>query len=98
LKADRSAYVRGEKVDPRSRMALSYRRSTHSTLQSQWIRRSSLKKHNNSAKKSEPTSKRAKSRGPVLRDTKDVLAELLGKLKAKLDPKRVGSKERRRRV
>ena len=43
--------------------------------------------HNNSAKKSEPTSKRAKSRGPVQRDTKEVLAELVGKLRKKLDPK-----------
>jgi len=41
----------------------------------------------NSAKKSEPTSKRAKSRGPVQRDTKQVLAELVGKLREKLDPK-----------
>jgi len=46
-----------------------------------------LKKHNNSAKKSEPTSKRAKSRGPVQRDTKEVLAELVGELREKLDPK-----------
>jgi transposase len=46
-----------------------------------------LKKHNNSAKKSEPTSKQAKSRGPVHRDTKEVLAELVGKLREKLDPK-----------
>jgi hypothetical protein len=46
-----------------------------------------LKQHNNSAKKSEPTSKRAKSRGPVQRDTKEVLAELVGKLREKLDPK-----------
>ena len=46
-----------------------------------------MKKHNNSAKKSEPTSKRAKSRGPVQRDTKEVLAELVGKLREKLDPK-----------
>jgi transposase len=34
-----------------------------------------LKKHNNSRKKNEPTSKRTKSRGPVQRDTKEVLAE-----------------------
>jgi hypothetical protein len=39
--------------------------------------------------KSEPTSKRAKSRGPVQRDTKEVLAELVGKLKEKLHPKKV---------
>jgi len=50
-----------------------------------------LKKHNNSGKKSEPTSKRAKSRGPMQRDTKEVLAELMGKLKEKLDPKKVAA-------
>ena len=48
-----------------------------------------MKKHSNSGKKSEPTTKRAKSRGPVQRDTKEVLAELVGKLKEKLDPKKV---------
>jgi hypothetical protein len=47
-----------------------------------------LQKHSNSGKKSEPTTKRAKSRGPVQRDTKEVLAELVGKLKEKLDPKK----------
>ena len=46
-----------------------------------------MKKHNNSPKKSEPTSKRAKSRGPVQRDPKEVLAELMGKLRQKLDPR-----------
>ena len=50
-----------------------------------------MKKHNNSQKKSEPTSKRAKPRGPVQRDTKEVLAELVGKLKEKLDPKKVAA-------
>src|SRR5713101_2566364 len=44
-------------------------------MQSQWIRRSTLK-HNNSRKRSEPTSRRAKSRVPVQRDTKEVLAAL----------------------
>jgi transposase len=44
-----------------------------------------LKKHTNSAKKSEPT--RAKSRVPVQRDTKEVLAELVGKPRDKLDPR-----------
>jgi transposase len=39
-----------------------------------------LKKDNNSAKKSEPTSKRAKGRGPVQRDVKEVMAEVLRKL------------------
>jgi transposase len=51
-----------------------------------------LKKHNNSRKKSEQPSKRAKSRGPVQRDTKEVLAELVGKLKEKLDPKKVAAR------
>jgi hypothetical protein len=50
-----------------------------------------LKKHNNSRKNSELTSKRAKSRGPVQRDTKEVLAELVGKLKEKLDRKKVAA-------
>jgi transposase len=50
-----------------------------------------LKKHNNSGKKSEATSKPTKSRGPVQRDTKEVLAELVGKLKEKLDPKKVAA-------
>jgi transposase len=49
--------------------------------------RSTVKKHNNSAMKSEPTSKRAKSRGPGQRDTKEVLAELVETLRKKLDPK-----------
>jgi len=48
-----------------------------------------LKKHNNSGRKSEPTSKSTKSRGPVQRDTKEVLAELVGKLKERLDRKNV---------
>src|SRR5258708_32293771 len=43
---------------------------------------------------------RAKSRGPMRRDTKEVLAELVGKLKEKLDPKKlaatsVGEKHKR---
>src|ERR1035438_1671063 len=63
----------------------------HSTVQSQWIRRSTLKKHNNSRKKSEATAKPAKPRGPMRRDTKEVLAELVGKLKEKLDPKKVAA-------
>src|SRR5260370_5643521 len=69
-------------------------------MQSKRLRRATLKKHNNSGKKSEPTSKRTKSRGPVQRDTKEVLAELVGKLKEKLDPTKVaatsvGEKHRR---
>ena len=46
-----------------------------------------MKKHNNSRKKREPRSKRTKSRGPVQRDTKEVLAELVETLRKKLDPK-----------
>src|ERR1700720_2135930 len=69
-------------------------------VQSQRIRRSTLNKHNNSGKKSEPTTKRAKPRDPMRRDTKEVLAELVGKLKEKLDPKKpaatsVGKKPKR---
>jgi hypothetical protein len=55
------------------------------------LRRPTLKQHNNSRKNSELTSKRAKSRGPVQRDTKEVLAELVGKLQEKLDPKKVAA-------
>jgi len=59
-----------------------------------------LNKHNNSGKKSEPTTKRAKPRDPMRRDTKEVLAELVGKLTEKLDPKKpaatsVGEKPKR---
>ena len=50
-----------------------------------------MKKHNNCRKKSEQPSKRAKWRGPVQRDTKEVLAELVGKLKEKLDRKKVAA-------
>ena len=50
-----------------------------------------MKKHNNSRKKSEPTAKQAKPRGPMRRDTKEVLAELVGKLKEKLDPKKLAA-------
>jgi hypothetical protein len=56
-------------------------------VQLKQLRRSTLQKHNNSGKKSEPTTKRAKSRDPVQRDTKELLAELVEKLKEKLDPK-----------
>jgi transposase len=50
-----------------------------------------LQKHSNSGKKSESTSKREKSLGRVQRDTKEVLAELVGKLREKLDPKKVAA-------
>jgi hypothetical protein len=48
-----------------------------------------LKKHSNSGKKSEATSKRTKSSGAGRRETKEVLAELVAKLKEKLDSKNV---------
>jgi transposase len=50
-----------------------------------------LNKHSNSAKKNEQRVRQAKSRGPVQRDTKEVLAEVVGKLKEKLDAKAVGA-------
>ena len=50
-----------------------------------------MEKHNNCQEKSEPTSKPTKLRGPVQRDTKEVLGELVGKLKEKLDPKKVAA-------
>ena len=46
-----------------------------------------MKEHSNSAKKSEPTSRRAKSRVAVQQDTKEVLAELVRKLREKVDAK-----------
>ena|SRR5215469_4577328 len=78
-----------EKADPRSRITLSCDQRT-SKVQSRWITRSTLKKHNKSAKKSERSSKRAKSRVPVQRDTKEVLAELSANMRKALYP--LGSK------
>src|ERR1039458_89158 len=48
-----------------------------------------MKKLSNSAKKSESTPDRAKRRAPVQRDTKEVLAELVEKLKERLGPQAV---------
>ena len=42
-----------------------------------------MKKHNKSSQRSEPSLKRTKARGPVQRDAKEVLAEVLGKLTGK---------------
>ena len=53
-----------------------------------------MKKHNNSGKKGE--SKRTKSPGPVRRNTREVLAEPLAKLKGKAGFERDGSNVRRR--
>jgi transposase len=62
-------------------------------------RRSTLKKHSKSSQRSEPTLMRTKARGPVQRDGKEVLAEVLGKLTGKLDAPAVSTsaKENRRR-
>jgi len=46
-----------------------------------------LKKHSSSGKKSEPTAKRAKSSSAGHRETKEVLAELMGRLREKLNQK-----------
>jgi hypothetical protein len=46
-----------------------------------------LKKNSNSPMKEEPRSKGAKSHHPVQRETKEALAELVGKLRGKLDAK-----------
>ena len=46
-----------------------------------------MKKDSNSGKKSEPTAKRAKSASTAHRDTKEVLAELVGRLRKKLNQK-----------
>src|SRR5882762_7079486 len=61
-------------------------------------RRSTLKKHSKSLQRSEPTLSRTKARGPVQRDAKEVLAEVLGKLTGKLDAPAVSTsaKENRR--
>jgi transposase len=50
-----------------------------------------LKKTNNSSTKSEPCSKQPKSRVSVQRDSKEVMAELLGKLTEKLNPKAISA-------
>ena len=57
-----------------------------------------MKKHSKSSQRSEPTLKRRKARGPVQRDAKEVLAEVLGKLTGKLDAPAVSTsaKENRR--
>ena len=50
-----------------------------------------MKKNNNSSTKSEPCRKQPKSRVTVQQDTKEVMAELLGKLAEKLDPKAISA-------
>jgi transposase len=53
----------------------------------QWIRRSTLKKDSNSRKKSEPSAKRAKAGSTAHREMKEVLADLVGQLRNKLNQK-----------
>src|SRR5260370_35745208 len=62
------------------------------------FRRPTLEKHSKSLQRSEPSLKRTKARGPVQRDAKEVLAEVLGKLTGKLDAPAVSTsaKENRR--
>jgi hypothetical protein len=60
-------------------------------VQSQLIRRSTFKKNNNSSTKSEPCWKQPKSRVSVQRDSKEGMADLLGKLAEKLDPKAISA-------
>jgi len=50
-----------------------------------------LKKHSNLPVRSEQRSKQTKSRVPVQRDTKELMAELLGKLREKQDPKAISA-------
>ena len=50
-----------------------------------------MKKHSNLPGKSEQRSKQTKSRIPVQRDTKELMAELLGKLREKQDPKAISA-------
>jgi hypothetical protein len=50
-----------------------------------------LQKHNNSGKKSEPTSKRAKTRGPMRRDTKGSAGGTGGKTEGKAGSEKGGS-------
>jgi len=57
-----------------------------------------LKKHSKSSQRSEATLKRTKVRGPVQRDAREVMAEVLGKLTGNLDTPAVTTsvKENRR--
>ena len=50
-----------------------------------------MQKHSNLPVKSEQRSKQTKSRVPVQRDTKELMAELLGKLMEKQDPKAISA-------
>ena len=50
-----------------------------------------MQKHSNLPVKSEQRSKQTNSRVPVQRDTKELMAELLGKLMEKQDPKAIST-------
>jgi hypothetical protein len=52
-----------------------------------------MKKHSNSAKESELRAKRVKSRGPVQRETREVMAEIVGKLSKKMDAKALSASD-----
>ena len=54
-----------------------------------------MKKHSNLPVKSEQRSKQTKSRIPMQRDTKELMAELLGKLTEKQDPKAISASARK---
>ena len=56
-----------------------------------------MKKHGKSSQRSEPTMKRTKARGPVQRDAKEVLAEVLEKLTGKLDAPAVSTSAKENR-
>jgi hypothetical protein len=56
-----------------------------------------LRKNSNSPMKKEQRLKRAKSHRPVQRETKEVLAELVEKLRGKLEPKAVSASPREAR-
>ncbi len=56
-----------------------------------------MKKRSKSSQRSEPTLKRTKARGPVQRDAKEVLAEVLGKLTGKLDAPAVSTSAKENR-
>lgn len=56
-----------------------------------------MKKHSKPSQRSEPSLKRTKARGPVQRDAKEVLAEVLGKLTGKLDAPAVATRAKENR-
>ena len=57
-----------------------------------------MRKHNNSSTKSESSKKRTNSHGPVQRETKEVMAEPVGKHRRKLDAKVLSGSARKERA